>query len=54
MMDEVAFITATRFTRKRCVTVLLTKLIYQAHPSWNYYQLIGNVTCIGKQLRRES
>jgi acyl-CoA hydrolase len=26
MMDEVAFITATRFTRKRCVTVSSDKI----------------------------
>jgi acyl-CoA hydrolase len=46
MMDEVAFITATRFTRKRCVTVSSDKIDFKPIP-WNYYRTYRHVTRIG-------
>jgi acyl-CoA hydrolase len=51
MMDEVAFITATRFTRKD-VTVSSDKIDFTKPSSWNYYR--GTVTHWKYQLRRES
>jgi acyl-CoA hydrolase len=47
MMDEVAFITATRFTRKRCVTVSSDKIDFTNIPAGTIIELIGTVTRIG-------
>jgi acyl-CoA hydrolase len=48
MMDEVAFITATRFTRKRCVTVSSDKIDFtKPIPAGTIIELIGTVTRIG-------
>lgn len=48
MMDEVAFITATRFTRKRCVTVSSDKIDFtKPIPAGTIIELIGSVTRIG-------
>lgn len=48
MMDEVAFITATRFTRKRCVTVSSDKIDFtKPIPAGTIVELIGSVARIG-------
>ena len=48
MMDEVAFITATRFTRKRCVTVSSDKIDFtKPIPAGTIIELIGSVARIG-------
>jgi acyl-CoA hydrolase len=48
MMDEVAFITATRFTRKRCVTVSSDRIDFkQPIPAGTIVELIGKVSKIG-------
>ncbi|MFD1141650.1 acyl-CoA thioesterase [Larkinella insperata] len=48
MMDEIAFITATRFTRKRVVTVSSDKINFnKAIPAGTIVELIGNVAHIG-------
>jgi acyl-CoA hydrolase len=48
MMDEVAFITATRFTRKRCVTVSSDRIDFkQPIPAGTIIELIGKVSKIG-------
>ena len=48
MMDEVAFITATRFTRKRCVTVSSDKIDFtKPIPAGTIIELIGSVSRIG-------
>ncbi len=48
MMDEVAFITATRFTRKRMVTVSSDKIDFtRPIPSGTIVELIGKVVHIG-------
>ena len=48
MMDEVAFITATRFTRKRMVTVSSDKIDFtRPIPSGTIVELIGRVVHIG-------
>ena len=48
MMDEVAFITATRFTRKRCVTVSSDKIDFtKPIPAGTIIELIGSVNRIG-------
>lgn len=48
MMDEVAFITATRFTRKRMVTVSSDKIDFtRPIPSGTIIELIGKVVHIG-------
>ncbi|MFT5964257.1 MAG: acyl-CoA hydrolase [Flavobacterium sp.] len=48
MMDEVAFITATRFTRKRCVTVSSDKIDFtKPIPAGTIIELIGTITRIG-------
>jgi acyl-CoA hydrolase len=53
MMDEVAFITATRFTRKRCVTVSSDKIDFT--PSHGtIIELIARNSYWKYQLRRES
>jgi len=48
MMDEVAFITATRFTRKMCVTVSSDKIDFtKPIPAGTIIELIGTITRIG-------
>lgn len=48
LMDEVAFITATRFTRKRVVTVSSDKIDFKMPiPSGTIIELIGTVVHIG-------
>jgi acyl-CoA hydrolase len=48
MMDEVAFIAATRFTRKRMVTVSSDKIDFKkAIPAGTFIELIARVTYIG-------
>jgi acyl-CoA hydrolase len=48
MMDEVAFITATRFTRKRCVTVSSDRIDFKKPiPAGTIVELIGKVSKIG-------
>jgi acyl-CoA hydrolase len=48
MMDEVAFITATRFTRKRCVTVSSDRIDFKKPiPGGTIVELIGKVSKIG-------
>lgn len=48
MMDEVAFITATRFTRKRCVTVSSDRIDFRHPiPAGTIVELIGTISRIG-------
>lgn len=48
MMDEVAFITATRFTRKNCVTVSSDRIDFKKPiPAGTIVELIGRVSKIG-------
>lgn len=48
MMDEVAFITATRFTRKKVVTVSSDRIDFNKPiPSGSIIELIGKVAYIG-------
>ncbi|GAB4025848.1 acyl-CoA thioesterase [Spirosoma koreense] len=48
LMDEVAFITATRFTRKRVVTVSSDKINFtKPIPAGTIIELIGRVAHIG-------
>jgi len=48
LMDEVAFITATRFTRKRCVTVSSDRIDFKMPiPAGTIIELVGKVTKIG-------
>ena len=48
LMDEVAFITATRFARKRCVTVSSDRIDFKkAIPAGTIIELIGRVTRVG-------
>jgi len=48
MMDEVAFITATRFTRKRMVTVSSDRIDFtRPIPAGTIIELIGTVSHIG-------
>jgi acyl-CoA hydrolase len=50
MMDEVAFITATRFARKKFVTVNSDKISFElAIPSGTIIELIGNIDEIGNK-----
>lgn len=47
-MDEVAFITATRFTRKMCVTLSSDRIdLKKAIPAGTIIELIGSVSKIG-------
>lgn len=47
-MDEVAFITATRFSRQRMVTVSSEKVDFKKPiPSGTFAELIGKVTMVG-------
>ena len=49
LMDEVGFITATRFTRKKMVTVSSDKIDFKkAIPSGTLIELIGKVKYVGK------
>lgn len=49
LMDEVAFITATRFSRKRVVTVSSERVDFNhAIPAGTLVELIGEVTKVGK------
>jgi acyl-CoA hydrolase len=48
-MDEVAFITATRFTRMKVVTVSSDRLDFKkAIPEGSIVELVGSVTRLGK------
>jgi acyl-CoA hydrolase len=48
MMDECAFITATRFTRKRCVTVSSDRIDFKKPiPGGTIVELVGKVVKIG-------
>ncbi len=48
LMDEVAFITATRFTRKICVTVSSDRIDFKkAIPAGTIIELVGKVSKIG-------
>jgi acyl-CoA hydrolase len=50
MMDEVAFITATRFSRKRVVTVSSDKIDFEKPiPAGTIVELIGNVVHVGNK-----
>jgi acyl-CoA hydrolase len=46
MMDEVAFITATRFTRKRCVTVSDKTVLLNPSLLVMIVELVGSVARI--------
>ncbi|RDB36956.1 acyl-CoA thioesterase [Spirobacillus cienkowskii] len=49
-MDEVAFITATRFCRKRMVTVSLDKTDFKLPiPAGTFADIYGTVTYVGKK-----
>lgn len=49
LMDEVAFITATRFSRKKTVTVSSDRIDFKHPiPAGTIIELIGRVTEIGK------
>lgn len=49
LMDEVAFITATRFARKRVVTVSSDKIDFKKPiPAGTIVELIGKVSHVGK------
>lgn len=47
LMDEVAFIAATRFSRQRMVTVSSDRIDFKPIPAGNIVELIGRVTYIG-------
>lgn len=48
LMDEVAFITATRFSRQRMVTVSSDRIDFKKPiPSGTFIELIGRVTHVG-------
>lgn len=48
LMDEVAFITATRFSRKRMVTVSSDKIDFtKPLPAGTIIELVGKVTDVG-------
>jgi acyl-CoA hydrolase len=49
LMDEVAFITATRFSRKKVVTVSTSRIDFDKPiPSGSLIELIGKVSRVGK------
>lgn len=49
LMDEVAFITATRFSRQRMVTVSSDRIDFKKPiPAGTIIELIGKVTYLGK------
>lgn len=48
LMDEVAFITATRFSRKKVVTVSSGKIDFNKPiPSGTLIELVGNISRVG-------
>ena len=48
LMDEIAFITATRFTRKKCVTVCSDRINFNKPiPAGTIIELIGKVSKVG-------
>ncbi|MDN3706133.1 acyl-CoA thioesterase [Myroides ceti] len=48
MMDEVAFITATRFSRQKMVTISSEKIDFtKPIPAGTFVELIGRVTRVG-------
>lgn len=48
-MDEVSFITATRFSRKRLVTASTEKINFQHPiPSGSIVEMVGSVTRVGR------
>lgn len=48
LMDEVAFITATRFSRKKVVTVSSSKIDFNKPiPSGTLIELVGNISRVG-------
>ncbi|BDH45972.1 acyl-CoA thioesterase [Salmonella enterica subsp. enterica serovar Choleraesuis] len=48
-MDEVSFVTATRFSRKRLVTVSTEKINFQHPiPSGSIVEMVGCVTRVGR------
>jgi acyl-CoA hydrolase len=50
MMDEVAFITATRFSRKRVVTVSSDKIDFKKPiPAGTIVELVGKVVQVGNK-----
>lgn len=49
LMDEVAFITATRFSRKKVVTVSSSRIDFnKSIPSGSLIEVIGKVSRVGK------
>lgn len=49
LMDEVAFITATRFSRKRVVTVSSNRIDFtHPIPAGTIIELVGKVSQVGK------
>nr|WKN34915.1 acyl-CoA thioesterase [Tunicatimonas sp. TK19036] len=49
MMDEIAFITATRFSRQRMVTVSSDKIDFtKPIPTGTIIELVGNITHVGR------
>lgn len=49
LMDEVAFITATRFTRMRCVTVSSDQIDFKRPiPAGTIIELVGRVSKVGR------
>lgn len=49
LMDEVAFITATRFSRKRCVTVSTDPIAFtKPIPAGSIIELVGRVASVGR------
>lgn len=48
LMDEIAFITATRFTRKKCVTVSTDRIDFKKPiPAGTIIELVGRVSKVG-------
>ncbi len=48
LMDEIAFITATRFTRKKCVTVSSDRIEFKKPiPAGTIIELVGRVSKLG-------
>lgn len=49
LMDEIAFITATRFSRRRCVTVSSDKVDFtKPIPAGTIIELVGRVKYVGR------
>jgi acyl-CoA hydrolase len=48
LMDEIAFITATRFSRKKCVTVSSDRIDFQKPiPAGTIIELVGRIARVG-------